>query len=136
MAENIQLTGAQRAAIFLLGVGEEAATLVMRHMNPKEVQKVGEAMATISKLTNDQVESVLTEFHIEVAEINPLGLDAPEFTRRVMTSALGEGKASTILSQVLDKPPEQHGVEALQWMAPQAIAEVLLEEHLKSAQRL
>lgn len=129
MAENIQLTGAQRAAIFLLGVGEEAATLVMRHMNPKEVQKVGEAMATISKLTNDQVESVLTEFHVEVSEINPLGLDAPEFTRRVMTSALGEGKASTILSQVLDKPPEQHGVEALQWMAPQAIAEVLLEEH-------
>ena len=67
MADNIQLTGAQRAAIFLLGVGEEAATLVMRHMNPKEVQKVGEAMATISKLTNDHVESVLTEFHIEVA---------------------------------------------------------------------
>ena len=64
-------------------------------------------MATISKLTNDQVESVLTEFHLEVSEINPLGLDAPEFTRRVMTSALGEGKASTILSQVLDKPPEQ-----------------------------
>ena len=38
MAENIQLTGAQRAAIFLLGVGEDAATLVMRLMNPKEVQ--------------------------------------------------------------------------------------------------
>ena len=129
MAENIQLTGAERAAIFLLGVGEEAATLVMRHMNPKEVQKVGEAMATISKLTNDQVESVLSEFHLDVSEINPLGLEAPAFTRRVMTSALGEGKASTILSQVLDKPAEQQGVDALQWMAPQAIAEVLEEEH-------
>ena len=93
------------------------------------MQKVGEAMASISKLTNQQVESVLEEFHIEVAEINPLGLEATEFTRRVMTSALGEGKASTILSQVLDKPPEQHGVEALQWMAPQAIADVLVEEH-------
>ena len=129
MAENIQLTGAERAAIFLLGVGEEAATLVMRHMHPKEVQKVGEAMATISKLTNDQVESVLSEFHLDVSEINPLGLEAPAFTRRVMTSALGEGKASTILSQVLDKPAEQQGVDALQWMAPQAIAEVLEEEH-------
>ena len=72
---------------------------------------------------------MLTEFHIEVAEINPLGLEAQEFTRRVMTSALGEERQSTILSQMLDKPPEQHGVEALQWMAPQAIAEVLLEEH-------
>ena len=129
MAENIQLTGAERAAIFLLGVGEDAATLVMRHMNPKEVQKVGEAMATISKLTNEQVESVLAEFHLDVSEINPLGLEAPEFTRRVMTSALGEGKASTILSQVLDKRSEQQGVDALQWMAPQAIAEVLAEEH-------
>lgn len=129
MAENIQLTGAERAAIFLLGVGEDAATLVMRHMNPKEVQKVGEAMATISKLTNEQVESVLAEFHLDVSEINPLGLEAPEFTRRVMTSALGEGKASTILSQVLDKRSEQQGVDALQWMAPQAIAAVLAEEH-------
>ncbi|NCF76805.1 MAG: flagellar motor switch protein FliG, partial [Proteobacteria bacterium] len=59
MPDNIQLTGSQRAAIFLLGVGEEAATLVMRHMNPREVEKVGEAMASISKLTNQQVESVL-----------------------------------------------------------------------------
>ncbi|NCG06515.1 MAG: flagellar motor switch protein FliG, partial [Gammaproteobacteria bacterium] len=88
MANKLNLSGAQRAAIFLLGVGEEAATEVMRHMSAKEVQQVGEAMATISKLTNDQVEGVLSEFHAESAEINPLGLEAPAFTRRVMTSAL------------------------------------------------
>ena len=129
MADANNLSGAQRAAIFLLGVGEEAATQVMRHMSPKEVQQVGEAMATIAKLTNDQVESVLADFHEDSSEINPLGLEAPDFTRRVMTNALGEGKAKTILSQVLDKPEEHNGVEALQWMAPQAIAEVLLEEH-------
>ena len=86
-------------------------------------------MATISKLTNSQVESVLADFHLESAEINPLGLDAPDFTRRVMTSALGQDKAQNILSQVLDKPEGQNGVEALQWMAPKAIAEVLEEEH-------
>jgi flagellar motor switch protein FliG len=112
-----------------LGVGEEAATEVMRHMSAKEVQQVGEAMATISKLTNNQVESVLADFHLESAEINPLGLDAPDFTRRVMTSALGQDKAQNILSQVLEKPEEHNGVEALQWMAPKAIAEVLEEEH-------
>jgi flagellar motor switch protein FliG len=86
-------------------------------------------MATISKLTNNQVESVLADFHLESAEINPLGLDAPDFTRRVMTSALGQDKAQNILSQVLEKPEEHNGVEALQWMAPKAIAEVLEEEH-------
>ena len=40
MPDNIQLTGSQRAAIFLLGVGEEAATLVMRHMNPERCKKL------------------------------------------------------------------------------------------------
>ena len=129
MANELNLKGAQRAAIFLLGVGEEAATEVMRHMSAKEVQQVGEAMAGISKLTNAQVESVLADFHEESAEINPLGLEAPDFTRRVMTSALGQDKAQNILSQVLEKPDEHNGVEALQWMAPKAIAEVLVEEH-------
>jgi len=129
MANELNLKGAQRAAIFLLGVGEEAATEVMRHMSAKEVQQVGEAMASISKLTNAQVESVLADFHEESAEINPLGLEAPDFTRRVMTSALGQDKAQNILSQVLEKPDDHNGVEALQWMAPKAIAEVLVEEH-------
>ena len=129
MANELNLKGAQRAAIFLLGVGEEAATEVMRHMSAKEVQQVGEAMASISKLTNAQVEGVLADFHEESAEINPLGLEAPDFTRRVMTSALGQDKAQNILSQVLEKPEEHNGVEALQWMAPKAIAEVLVEEH-------
>ena len=133
MANELNLKGAERAAIFLLGVGEEAATEVMRHMSAKEVQQVGEAMATISKLTNAQVESVLADFHEDSAEINPLGLDAPDFTRRVMTSALGQDKAQNILSQVLEKPEEHNGVEALQWMAPKAIAEVLEEEHQQIA---
>jgi flagellar motor switch protein FliG len=72
---------------------------------------------------------VLADFHEDSAEINPLGLEAPDFTRRVMTSALGQDKAQNILSQVLEKPDEHNGVEALQWMAPKAIAEVLEEEH-------
>jgi flagellar motor switch protein FliG len=72
---------------------------------------------------------VLSDFHLESAEINPLGLDATDFTRRVMTSALGQDKAQNILSQVLENPEEHNGVEALQWMAPKAIAEVLSEEH-------
>lgn len=129
MADD-DMTGAQRAAILLLGVGEDTATQIMRHMSAKEVQQVGEAMASITTLTNDDIEGVLRSFQEDASEINPLALTAPDFTKRVMTSALGEGRAKSILSQVLnDKPEPNSGVEALQWMAPKAIAEVLAEEH-------
>ncbi|MCH1492305.1 MAG: flagellar motor switch protein FliG [Luminiphilus sp.] len=129
MADLDDLSGAQRAAIFLLGVGEETATQVMRHLSAKEVQQVGEAMAGISGLTNKDVSGVLAKFCNEASEINPLAVTAPEFTKRVMTSALGEGRAKSILSRVMEKPEEHTGVDALQWMAAEAIAEVLREEH-------
>ena len=124
-----ELTGAQRAAILMLGLGEDSATEIMRHMSAKEVQAVGEAMASIKTLTNDQVMSVMQDFQRDAADVNPLALGASDFTKRVMTQAFGEGKAKTILNQVLEKPDELNGVEALQWMAPKAIAEVLVEEH-------
>jgi flagellar motor switch protein FliG len=129
MADDQTFTGAQRAAIFLLGVGEETATEIMRHMSPKEVQQIGEAMASIKTFSNEQVTEVLSSFQQDAAKVNPLALGATDFTKRVMTSALGEGKAKSILSRVLEKPETSQGVDALNWMAPEAIAGVLLEEH-------
>ena len=73
MAEQ-DMTGAQRAAILLLGVGEDTATQIMRHMSAKEVQQVGEAMASITNLTNGDIEGVLQSFQQDAQEINPLSL--------------------------------------------------------------
>jgi len=89
MANLEDMSGAERAAIFLLGVGEDTAIQVMKHLSAKEVQQVGEAMAAISGLTNKDVSGVLAKFCTEASEINPLAVTAPEFTKRVMTTALG-----------------------------------------------
>jgi len=43
MADDQALSGAQRAAVFLLSLGEEAAASIMQHMDPREVQSVGRA---------------------------------------------------------------------------------------------
>ena len=41
------LTGVQRAAVLLLSLGEQDAAEVLKHMNAKEVQKLGSAMASL-----------------------------------------------------------------------------------------
>ncbi len=123
------LSGAQRAAVFLLGVGEQSATAIMRHMEPREVQRIGEAMASIATVSNEQVEAVLREFHQRSSALNPLGLAAPEFTRRVLTQALGESKARSMLAKVMPGKQQTSGIEALKWMDPSAVAELLEDEH-------
>ena len=37
------LSGTEKAAVFLRSIGETEAAQVLKHMNPKEVQKVGQA---------------------------------------------------------------------------------------------
>jgi len=123
------LSGAQRAAVFLLGVGEDSATAVMRFMEPREVQLIGEAMNSLATLTNTQVEGVMRDFCQQASSLNPLGLGAPEFTRRVLTHALGDSRARSMLSKLMPGSEGSTGLDTLRWMEPSAVAELIGEEH-------
>lgn len=122
------LTGAQRAAIFLLGIGEEAATEVMRHLEPKEVQKVGAAMANLPNVSNDQLAGVIGDFSSALEQQNSISFGADDYARRVMVQALGEEKATNVLSGVM-KNGSSKGLEALKWMDARAVAAILKGEH-------
>src|SRR3569833_2464277 len=55
MAEGERVgRGVERAAILLMAVGEKAAAEIMKHLTPKEVQKLGLAMASINNVTTSQ----------------------------------------------------------------------------------
>ena len=56
------LNGAMRAAVFLLSLGEEAAANVLKHMEPKEVQSVGRAMAELNTVSSENLTAVIREF--------------------------------------------------------------------------
>ena len=122
------LTGAQRAAIFLLGLGEAGAAAIMKHMEPKEVQMVGEAMASLGDVTNEQIADVVHEFVDRVSSISPFGIGASDFTRRVMVEALGESKARGVLSKVMQDETSK-GVDALRWMDARGVAGIIKGEH-------
>eukprot|EP00903_Cladosiphon_okamuranus_P004387 g4385.t1 len=122
------LSGAQKAAIFLLGLGEVGAASIMKHMDPREVQLVGEAMASLPTVSADQFSVVAEEFTTSVNEVDPNGIGAQDFTRRVMVEALGENRAQTVLNKVIQKPAPK-GVEALKWMDARSVAAIIKNEH-------
>ncbi|GAB5453008.1 MAG: flagellar motor switch protein FliG [Halioglobus sp.] len=123
-----ELSGTQRAAIFLLGLGESGAAAIMKHMEPKEVQLVGEAMAGLGDITNEQIATVVHEFAEKVSAISPFGIGAGDFTRRVMVEALGENKARSVLSKVM-QDEKSKGVDALRWMDARSVCNIIKAEH-------
>jgi flagellar motor switch protein FliG len=54
--------GVMRSAVLLLALGEDEAAEVMKYLSPKEVQKLGSAMATMKAVGRSEVESVVTDF--------------------------------------------------------------------------
>ncbi|HHJ13534.1 MAG TPA: flagellar motor switch protein FliG [Gammaproteobacteria bacterium] len=123
-----RLNGTERAAVLLLTLGEESAAEVLRHMGPKEVQKVGAAMAAMTNVPRDQVLSVLTDFTETVQEQTALGVGAEDYIRTVMVEALGEDKAKGLMDRIL-LGSSSKGLEALKWMDARAVAELIRLEH-------
>jgi flagellar motor switch protein FliG len=74
------------------------------------------------------VSEVLTDFSNGVESQTSLGVGADEYIRNVLVNALGEEKASSIIDRIL-LGHSSKGLEALKWMDPRAVADVVRQEH-------
>ncbi len=122
------LSGVERSAILLLTLGEEEAANVMQLMEPKEVQKIGIAMAGLTSVTKLQVTSVVKDFYDIVQNATSLGMDTDQYIRNVLVKALGEDRASGLIDRIL-LGGSIKGLEAFKWMDPRSIADVIRNEH-------
>ena len=122
------LSGVQRAAIVLLSLGEQQAAEVLKHMGAKEVQKLGVAMTSVGGISRQAVVGVFDEFIDTLAQPSALGSGADEYVRAVLTQALGEERASTLIDRIL-LGRNTSGLDTLKWMEPRAIADLVRLEH-------
>ncbi len=120
--------GVTKAAILLLTLGEQAASQVLKHMEPKEVQAVGSAMAAMKNVSKDQVSEVLADFCRTMDKQTGLGLGADDYLRNVLVQALGEDKAGNMIERIL-RGANTKGLETLKWMDARAVAEIVRLEH-------
>lgn len=122
--------GLQKAAILMLALGEDCASEVMRHLGPREVQKLSMSMATMKAIPHDDVASTLSEFMNESDVGSSMGIDSEDYIRNVLIKALGDDKASNLLSRILEGQEESSsGIENLKWMDAPSIAELIRNEH-------
>lgn len=128
MSTTAKLTKVDKAAILLLSLGETDAAQVLRHMGPKEVQRVGVAMAQMRNVHREQVEEVMGEFVAVVGDQTSLGVGADSYIRKMLTQALGEDKANNLIDRIL-LGGNTSGLDSLKWMEPRAVADVIRYEH-------
>ncbi|OBU14784.1 flagellar motor switch protein FliG [Photobacterium aquimaris] len=122
------LNGAEKAAILLLSLNEQDAASIIRHLDPKQVQRVGGTMASMKNLNQDKVSSVHRLFLEEIQKYTSIGMGSEDFVRNALVAALGEDKANNLVDQIL-MGSGSRGLDSLKWMDPRQVASIILNEH-------
>ena len=123
-----QTDGLQDAAILMMSLGEAEAAEVFKHLSPKEVQKLGEAIAKTKTITRERVDEVVERFTGIAAAHSLLVSDSGDYVRSVLRRALGDDKATLLIDRIL-QGGDVSGIESLKWMDPASVAELLRNEH-------
>ncbi|UZE94962.1 flagellar motor switch protein FliG [Alkalimarinus alittae] len=116
------------AAILLMSLGEAEAAQILKHMGPKEVQRVGTAMTQLADVTQEQVEAVTGQFLEAVGHQTGMGIGADDYIRTMLTQALGEDKASSLIDRILIGG-NTTGLDTLKWMESRSVADIIRHEH-------
>lgn len=123
-----KLDGVEKAAILLLSLSEEDAAQILKHLEPKQVQKVGMAMAQMTDLNQVKIAAVHRLFIEQIQNFSTIGFQSEEFIKRALTAALGEEKASNLIDQIILGGGAK-GLDSLKWMDSKQVANIIRNEH-------
>jgi len=122
-----ELSGAEKAAILLLAMGEQAAIEVMKTLDPKDIRQIGQEMGGISSVGGEDHSVVMGDF-AKRAAASGLSVEGKQFLTKVLNKALGRDKARRILAS-LSSSTDNAGFEALKVLDAGTIANMLTHEH-------
>lgn len=122
------MTDIEKAAVLLISLGESDAAEILKHLGPKEVQRIGEAMSRLDNVPQSRVEAVVSDFLDVVSDQTGIGINNDRYIRAMLNQALGEDKAKTLIDRILFST-NTSGLDTLRWMDPRQVAEIIRFEH-------
>ncbi len=122
-------SGARRAAILLLALDEDSAAEVFRHLSAREVQDISQEMAGLKHISHEEMHQVLEDFYDEQEQFAALNLRSTDHIRSVLVKALGQERASSLLEDIFEQHAGNSGIDALNLMDANVVAEMIRDEH-------
>ena len=86
-------------------------------------------MASIKQLTRADVDKILSDFREEADQFMAVSLGSEDYIRSVLTKALGTDRAAGLIEDILDSEAGTGGIDALNWLDANSVAELVADEH-------
>ena len=130
------LTGKEKAAIFLISIGSEVSSEVLKHLKEDEIEEISFELARANHITSDVRDEVLMEFQELMMAQDFIMSGGVDYAREVLERALGTQRAVDIINRLtsslqtkpfdfIRKTDPAHLINFIQNEHPQTIALIL-----------
>lgn len=93
------LTGAEKAAIFLLALGEDYTAKIFEMMDDEEIMEISQTMANLGKVSANVVERLFIDFAEQMTSTGAL-VGTLDSTERLLAKVLGKDKVGQIMEEI------------------------------------
>ncbi len=94
------LTGAQKSAILILGLGAEVASKVLKELSEMEIERVTVELANLQDISPKLEEVVVKEFSEVITAQQYINQGGVEYAKNLLETAVGRQKAVEILKRL------------------------------------
>ena len=94
------LTGAEKAAIFMLALGEEHTRKLFEHMDDEEIMEISQTMSTLGKVGPNIVERLFVDFAEQMTSTNALVGTQDSTERMLIKAGLKKDKIDNIMEEI------------------------------------
>lgn len=113
--------------MLLLTLGADEASEVLKHLGPREVQRISMKMASMAPQPRTKVDPVLLEMIAHYGKGSMVHADEEQL-RLMLTKALGDERAGHLLAR-MTQGSDTAGIESLKWIDAATAADLIRNEH-------
>jgi flagellar motor switch protein FliG len=136
MAKKSELTGRQKAAIFLVSLGSDVSSEIFKHLREDEIEQLTFEIARLDKIEPEDRDRVLQEFQEMMMAQEFISNGGIDYARDILERALGTQKAIDIVNRLtsslqvrpfdfIRRTDPSHLLNFIQGEHPQTIALIL-----------
>lgn len=111
----------------MMSLGEGRTIEVFKYLGPREVQKLGVAMAALRNVPCERVLDAPDAFLTEAEDL-PLDADSNKYICTAFRRALGDDRTANIADRILSGD-DTSGIEDLKWTDTSSVAELIRNGH-------
>lgn len=126
--EDSDLTGAEKAALLLISIGEKKAAQIMKHLDEKELEEVAVEIAKKTDVKGNEVGFVIEDFYQSMQAKDYISKGGLDYAKKALEEAWGHQKAEEII-QKAEAATKVSAFYMLQTVDDQQLLNFLQNEH-------